>query len=224
MTQGYSFLNMATGKKSFVLYTEYESVFDMLSDEDAGKLIKHIFHYCNDKNLETDNNLIKFAFEPIKQHLNQDFKKLENIIAKKVEGGRKGGLKSGEVRRSRMEQKEDANETDNTIPHSDEVFKNNINQFLAPQMLQIWKRKRPNYYSIKEVDYPALSQIAKQIADYKKINYQDITGEKKEDILRAWQKVVDFIMADEIFFSKKDISFFIIKKNWLSLVNKMQES
>ena len=40
-----------------------------LSDEEAGKLVKHLFNYVNDKNPQTSDKLTKMCFIPIKQSL-----------------------------------------------------------------------------------------------------------------------------------------------------------
>lgn len=40
---------MAEGKKSFVAYADWNDMFQVLPDDVAGKLIKHIFSYVNDK-------------------------------------------------------------------------------------------------------------------------------------------------------------------------------
>jgi hypothetical protein len=80
------------GKKSFVLYTDQREVFDELSDEDAGRLIKHIFSYVNDENPSTDNILIKVAFLPIKTQLKRDLKIWDEKKQQRAEAGRKGGL------------------------------------------------------------------------------------------------------------------------------------
>lgn len=80
------------GKKSFVLYTDQREVFDELSDQDAGKLIKHIFSYVNDENPSTDDILIKVAFLPIKTQLKRDLKVWDEKKLQRAEAGRKGGL------------------------------------------------------------------------------------------------------------------------------------
>ena len=49
---------MADGKKGFILYADYLELFTELSNEDAGKLIKHILLYVNDKNPETKDHLV----------------------------------------------------------------------------------------------------------------------------------------------------------------------
>jgi len=80
------------GKKSFVLYTDQREVFDELSDEDAGKLIKHIFAYVNDEDPITEDKLLKVAFLPIKTQLKRDLKIWDEKKSQRVEAGKKGGL------------------------------------------------------------------------------------------------------------------------------------
>jgi hypothetical protein len=80
------------GKKSFVLYTDQREVFEELSDEDAGKLIKHIFSYVNDENPETDDKFVRLAFLPIKTQLKRDLKIWDEKKLSRSESGKKGGL------------------------------------------------------------------------------------------------------------------------------------
>ena len=89
------------GKKSFVLYTDQREVFDELSDEDAGRLIKHIFSYVNDENPSTDDLLLKVAFLPIKTQLKRDLKMWDEKKLQRAEAGRKGGIaKSSNAKQS----------------------------------------------------------------------------------------------------------------------------
>lgn len=80
------------GKKSFVLYTDQREVFDELSNEDAGKLIKHIFSYVNDEDPSTEDLLLKVAFLPIKTQLKRDLKMWDEKKIQRSEAGRKGGV------------------------------------------------------------------------------------------------------------------------------------
>lgn len=82
---------MAKDKKSFVLYSDQQDIFTQLSDEEAGKLIKHIFAYVNDENPEISDKLINLAFTPIKQTLKRDLKKYEERAQRARENGAKGG-------------------------------------------------------------------------------------------------------------------------------------
>lgn len=130
---------MAVGKKSFVLYSDYQELFSELSDADAGKLIKHIFAYVNDENPICEEQIINISFIPIKLQLKRDLKKFEEIKEKRSEIGRIGGLKSAEQRTKtkQIEPKEaiasfaQANQAVNdtvTVNVNDTVKKNNIEE------------------------------------------------------------------------------------------------
>ena len=82
---------MAENKKSFVAYCDWQETFEELSDEEAGKLVKHLFNYVNDNNPETSDKLTKMCFIPIKQSLKRDLKKYEGYIQKQSVNGKKGG-------------------------------------------------------------------------------------------------------------------------------------
>lgn len=84
---------MASGKKSFVLYCDLIHTVDLLDDVLAGKLIKHILSYVNDQNPETDDILLKIAFEPIKHQLKRDLKEWDVIKEDRSVAGKLGNLK-----------------------------------------------------------------------------------------------------------------------------------
>ena len=67
-------------------------VFEELTDEDAGKLIKIIFAYVNDENPEVNDRLLKVAFLPIKTQLKRDLVVWDEKKQQRAEAGRKGGL------------------------------------------------------------------------------------------------------------------------------------
>jgi len=79
---------MAEDKKGFVLYADQRSIIEMLPDDIAGKLFKHIFSYVNDENPKCENPLINLAFEPIKLQLKRDLKKWEETRIKRSEAGK----------------------------------------------------------------------------------------------------------------------------------------
>ena len=86
---------MAEGKKSFVLYSDQRSIIELLSNEQAGVLLKHIFSYVNDENPIDKEAIIMLAFEPIKLQMKRDLIKWEST---KV-GRSAGGKASAEARR-----------------------------------------------------------------------------------------------------------------------------
>lgn len=84
---------MANGKKSFIMYTDYISTFEKLTDEEAGRLIKHILRYVNDKNPEPPDRLTEILFESIKMKLKIDLAEWEKTIEQKRIEGIIGNLK-----------------------------------------------------------------------------------------------------------------------------------
>ena len=79
------------GKKSFVLYCDLISTINLLPDEQAGKLLKHILKYVNDEDPISDDMLVNIAFEPIKQQLKRDLDKWSGIRQKRSDAGKQGG-------------------------------------------------------------------------------------------------------------------------------------
>ena len=84
---------MAENKTSFILYEDSIDVWEELTDEDAGQLIKHLFRYVNDQNPETVNPMVKLAFIPMKQHLKRDLKKYSKKADERSVSGVVGNLK-----------------------------------------------------------------------------------------------------------------------------------
>jgi hypothetical protein len=91
---------MAKNKKGFVLYADQHELFSQLTDEQAGKLIKHVFRYVNDEDPQTDDIIINLAFTPIKQQLKRDLKKYED----RAERSRSNGLKGGRPKTQKTQQ------------------------------------------------------------------------------------------------------------------------
>lgn len=84
---------MAEDKKSFVLYCDLVHTIELLSDEQAGKVFKHLLSYVNDEQPTLDDPLLKIAFEPIKRQLKRDLEKYEDTKQERSIQGRKGNLK-----------------------------------------------------------------------------------------------------------------------------------
>jgi hypothetical protein len=81
---------MAENKKGFILYADQKELFTQLNDEQAGKLIKHIFRYVNDENPVSEDVIINIAFTPIKQHLKRDLDKFNETKERRSKAGKIG--------------------------------------------------------------------------------------------------------------------------------------
>lgn len=82
---------MAKDKKSFVAYCDWLESFEELTDEEAGRLAKHLFRYVNDLNPEAPDKITKMCFIPIKQSLKRDLVKYEERAERARLNGAKGG-------------------------------------------------------------------------------------------------------------------------------------
>ena len=92
---------MANGKKSFLLYVDIIHSVNILNNEEAGQLFKHILDYVNDKNPILEDRLLQATFEPIRQSLKRDLQKYD----KRVDVARHNGEKGGRPRKAEITQK-----------------------------------------------------------------------------------------------------------------------
>ena len=151
---------MAESKKSFVLYSDQRSMIDMLSNEQAGELLKHIFAYVNDENPVNDNILINLAFEPIKQQLKRDLKKWETT----KEGRSKAGKASAEKRKIKKELTKSTNvkfaqqnSTNSTV--NDNVNVNvNVNDNVNDKDI----KDKPFNFSVSLINYGFKRELVKE--------------------------------------------------------------
>jgi hypothetical protein len=82
---------MAEGKKGVLIYADWIKKFEALKDEEAGRLIKHLFRYINDLNPEFPDRITELSFIDIELTLKRDLIKWEQ----KAEKSRLNGLKGG---------------------------------------------------------------------------------------------------------------------------------
>lgn len=78
-------------KNSFVLYTEQKAIFDKLSDEQAGKLIKAIYEYVEKGKIDNIDEITNIIITPFITVLDKDMQKYEETKKKRAEAGAKGG-------------------------------------------------------------------------------------------------------------------------------------
>lgn len=105
---------MATDKKGFLQYADYIDTFEALTDEQAGKLIKHIYRYVNDLDPEPEDHLIKMVFLPIKKQLQRDLEKWEETRVGKSKGGKASAAKRAKDKASKLKSLQDTS-TDSTV-------------------------------------------------------------------------------------------------------------
>lgn len=79
---------MAEEKNSIIVYADWIDKFEELSDEEAGRLIKHFFRYVNDLDPVAPDRITKLSFIDIEKSLKRDLKKWDAIKIKRSEAGK----------------------------------------------------------------------------------------------------------------------------------------
>ena len=82
-------------KKSFILYDDYKTAFYHLSDENAGKLIKAIFRYNDQRQKENMHEVLEGAYEIITNRMDTDKEKYAEKCERRKENGKAGGRPKG---------------------------------------------------------------------------------------------------------------------------------
>ena len=87
-------------ENNLIIYNSFNEAIQNLSDENAGKLLKILLHYNTTGEVLDCNELVKFAFLNMKNLIDEDKQKYKL----KCEKNRQNGIKSGFVRRNKIEQ------------------------------------------------------------------------------------------------------------------------
>ena len=77
--------------KGFLLYPDMFDMIDMLTMEERGQLLTAIYHYKMGYSLPKMELHVQMAFGFIRNALDRDSEKYEEICRKRSEAGRKGG-------------------------------------------------------------------------------------------------------------------------------------
>ena len=78
-------------KDSFVIYTKYEEQINILSDAQAGVLLRALIKYQNGAELPKMDGITTMAFSFIKQQIEFDNKKYDEVCKVNKENGQRGG-------------------------------------------------------------------------------------------------------------------------------------
>lgn len=158
---------MAEDKKGFVLYADLLHTVNHLPDEIAGRLLKHILLYVNDKNPVSDELILNVTFEPIRQQLKRDLNKWESIREKRSEAGKA----SAKIRKQKEQMPTHAESVKQSITNPTVRVKDNVTVNVNDTVKVNDNNIETNVSCLPETDKP---QIV--IVPYKKI--QDYFNEK----------------------------------------------
>ena len=117
-----------TEKKSFLMYTSYLDNVEILSDEEAGQLLKAIYAFVNGNELPKLDRVVQLTFNPIKSHLERDKEKYDNICKRNSENGKKGGRPQNPKEPKKSERfSEKPKKADNDNENENENVNGNVN-------------------------------------------------------------------------------------------------
>ena len=77
--------------KSFVLYTDYAKHIALLTNEEAGELLKALFEYVEFGKQPAFSGALMMCFSFIADQIARDKEKYQDVCKKRAEAGRKGG-------------------------------------------------------------------------------------------------------------------------------------
>jgi len=77
-------------KKSFILMRDLLTTVELMTDDEAGKLLKSIINHVDGVDVKLSRDLT-FAFTPIKNQLDRDMKKYDVFVEKQRKNGALGG-------------------------------------------------------------------------------------------------------------------------------------
>lgn len=176
---------MADKKNKVIVYKDWISTFEKLSDDEAGKLIKHFFQYINDLNPESDDRLITLLFEPIKQTLKRDLKAYEARCKKNTEAIEKRWNESNtnvvdEVQTNtnvykRIQPNTKHTDSDNDSDSDNDTEKNISVSESAHALIKFIKDKCPQVHKMK---YPlTLEESERLVNEYSKSDIAKLFNE-----------------------------------------------
>ena len=140
-----------TNTKAFLTYFDSEVMYKMLSNEEAGKLIKAMFRYCKDKEetLTMEDGTPYAYFAVLQQQFDRDKAKYDEMVAKKRkrDKARYAKQKGLPVELANEEDYSDMSNDTNAIQDNSNIIRlegDNVWKWQAFQMhLQEQKRKAP---------------------------------------------------------------------------------
>ncbi len=195
---------MADGKKKIIVYSDWLQKFEALTDEEAGKLIKHFFRYVNDLNPEYPDRITELSFIDIKNTLKRDLELWEKRAEKSRENGKLGGRQKKETESEEtkqdnlkpkiskqviLEPKEPVNVNDSVnVSDSDILLFNNNNREKHPLQILI-ESKFSNVASLKkQLSSEEAFKIEKKFS--KAVIRQVLEGmENKKDLTKKYVSV-----------------------------------
>ena len=173
-------------KDSFILYLDQQEIFEMLTDEQAGQLIKNIFLYERTGQMPKMDKMLNLAFVPIMQILDKNRRKYDEKCKKNKENVEKRWNKNNTVVYERK--KTNTNYTDNDSDNENENENENDNEIIKKKKI---KRKTFEDIFAENNFSEELETTLKDFIDMRKTIKKPMTTKALELLLKNLEKLTN---------------------------------
>lgn len=204
-------------KNSFVLYTEQKAIFDKLSDEQAGKLIKSIYEYVEKGKIDNIDEITNIIITPFITVLDKDMQKYEDIKKKRAEAGAKGVKQklANQANAKSVKQK-----LANQAVYDNEYV--NDNEYVSIKEKENIKEKALSETKVSTSDIAKASKH--KYGEYKHVLLKDEELQKLQKDYSNWEELIKYL--DEYIEMKgyKAKSHYLAIKKWVVEATKKNKS
>jgi len=184
---------MAENKKSIIVYADWLELFEYLTNEEAGLLIKHFFRYVNDLNPIAPDRFIEAQFIPIKQTLKRDLDKWEQTL----EGRSKAGKASAEAKRlAKLAEQSSTNSTSvdfeqQSSTNSTDSVNDSVSVNESDNVILLEKETKEDFSEIEILPLKDQEEKRKKVAPKKEINLPS-------EFIEIWDLWLEYRTAKKI--------------------------
>jgi hypothetical protein len=172
-------------KKSFIFYSSWRNTFNMLTPEDAVKLINILCDKSEGIEPVIDSQILKVAFSQIEYLMNVNEEKRQEIIEKRREAGKKGGApvgndnakKNNQNNQNQTKQTKQPDNVNVNVNVNDNVNHNINNIYTSTNILGNFEKKKQlrkqlvEIFSEEAIRYINKSDKSRLIKDYGEDKY-----------------------------------------------------
>lgn len=185
-------------KDSFILYLEQQEIFEMLEDEEAGRLIKAIFKYEKTGLIPQLDKSLKIAFIPIKSVLDRNKEKYEKVVERNKQNIEKRWKKedtkntTGKIgKKENTKNTDNDNEHDNEHEHEHEYENDNDNEKDIDKKEKNKKKKTFDDVFLENHFSEELEITIKDFIDMRKAIKKPMTTKALELLIRNLEKLTN---------------------------------
>lgn len=194
-------------KESFILFTEQKEVFENLSDEQAGQLIKAIFSYIDTGQIPQLELTLKMAFIPIRQNLDRNNEKWEDIKQKRSEAGKLGA----EIKKQKQANQANANFAKSE--KANQAVNVNVNDNVN---VNVNGNVNDKYIASEEKSSTATAKASKhKYGKFKNVLLKDEELQRLKDNYNNWEELIEHLSYYIEMKGYKAKSHYLAIKKWV---------